>query len=249
MTSRTWSQRLKQISQPYQRLAARERLLVLAAAAVVVAGVGHLVWIAPALAEHGRLQQQISTQQASQAAMRAQLQQLQSDALDPNKALRAQLQTVRQQLGASDQQFSALQQALVPPQQMGDLLQALLRQHRGLSLVQLRSLPVVALDESGQPLQASLNAAPAAPAATAASAGATNTTTTASAPKAWMYRHSLQVQVQGSYPELLAWVQTLETIPRRVQWGELTLQVNAWPQAQLVITLSTLSLEPSWWSV
>jgi MSHA biogenesis protein MshJ len=245
MTSRTWSQRLKQISQPYQRLAARERLLVLAAAAVVVAGVGHLVWIAPALAEHGRLQQQISTQQASQAAMRAQLQQLQSDALDPNKALRAQLQTVRQQLGASDQQFSALQQALVPPQQMGDLLQALLRQHRGLSLVQLRSLPVVALDESGQPLQASLNAAPA---ATAALAGAANTST-ARAPKAWMYRHSLQVQVQGSYPELLAWVQTLETIPRRVQWGELTLQVNAWPQAQLVITLSTLSLEPSWWSV
>jgi MSHA biogenesis protein MshJ len=243
MSKPMWAQRLKQISQPYRRLAARERLLVLAAAAVAVVGVGHLVWIAPALATHTQLSQQMATQRTSQTAMREQLQQLQANALDPNKALRTQLQTVRQQLSASDQQFNALQLSLVPPQQMGELLQALLRQHRGLSLMQLRSLPVVALDESGQPLQAALAPAPA-PAHTASSAVAV-----VAAPKAWMYRHSLQVQVQGSYPELLAWVQTLETIPRRVQWGELTLQVTEWPQAQLVITLSTLSLEPSWWSV
>lgn len=243
-TPSPWARRWHALSQPYQRLAARERLLVLAAAAVVVAGVGHLVWLAPALAEHAQLRQQMATQRASQAAMREQLQQLQANALDPNKALRAQLQTVRQQLSQSDQQFSALQQSLVPPQHMGELLQALLRQHRGLSLVQLHSLPVVALDESGQPLRAALAPTPAPAPATAASAA-----TALAAPKAWMYRHSLQVQVQGSYPELLAWVRTLETIPRRVQWGELSLQVSDWPQAQLVITLSTLSLEAAWWSV
>jgi MSHA biogenesis protein MshJ len=243
MTTPLWAQRLTQISQPYRKLAARERLLVLAAAAVLVAGVGHLVWIAPALAQHAQLSQQIATQRGSQTAMREQLQQLQANALDPNKALRTQLQAVRGQLGQSEQQFTTLQQSLVPPQQMGELLQALLRQHRGLALMQLRSLPVVPLDESGQPLPAALSPAPQSTAAAASGAAM------AAAPKAWMYRHSLQVQVQGSYPELLAWVQTLETIPRRVQWGELSLQVTDWPQAQLVITLSTLSLEASWWSV
>lgn len=239
--------RWQRLSQPYRRLARRERLLALAASAALLLGAGHMLWVAPALQRHSLLSRQMATQHIEHSAVQQQRAQLMASAHDPNAALRAQLQGVRQQLAQSDQEFQALQRALVPPQEMGALLQALLRQHRGLELMHLRSLPVVALDAAGQPLLA--GAMGLTDRRTPSSSNTNTTSNTPPAAQAWLYRHSLQVQVQGSYPELLAWVQALETIPRRVQWGELQLSVVQWPKAQMVITLSTLSLDASWWSV
>jgi len=218
----------------YMALARRERALVLAAALAVVLGVGGVVFIEPAQRQRASLQEQFARQRAELAALRPQLQQLQERQRNPDAATQAQLQALQRRLQAADDEFVQLQRALVPPQDMGRLLDSLLRSHRGLQLVALHSLAPISVGD--------LLAPPPAPASAAASAPA-------GTPHDWLFRHGVQVTLQGSYADLVAWLDDLERQPRRVYWGELKLDATRWPDTVMTVTVYTISLEKTWWRV
>ena len=71
----------------------------------------------------------------------------------------------------------------------------------------------------------------------------------ASAPAGWLFRHGVQVTLQGSYADLVAWLDDLERQPRRVYWGELKLDATRWPATVMTVTVYTISLEKTWWRV
>jgi len=55
----------------------------------------------------------------------------------------------------------------------------------------------------------------------------------------------VQVVVEGSYLDLLAYVARLEKQPWQVYWGKTVMSAN-YPEVRIELTLYTLSLDKAW---
>ena len=225
----------------YMALARRERGLLMACALVLVVGLGVLLFIEPATKQRMQLQRQMAQQRNELASLTPQVQGLQARQRNPDAAVQAQLKALRDQLQLADGEFAQVQRALVQPQEMGHLLDSLLQSHRGLQLVSLRSVPVMSVAEL---IAGSGKAAVAAAPASSASAPAPKDSR-----DAWLYRHGVEITVQGSYADMQAYLAALEHLPRRVYWGELKLDAQHWPANTMTVTVYTISLEKTWWRV
>jgi MSHA biogenesis protein MshJ len=168
-------------------------------------------------------------QRTDLAALRPQVVALQARQRDPDGATMAQLRALRQQLQLTDGEFVQLQRALVQPQEMGRLMESLLHAHRGLQLVGLRNVPVMSVSELlGAPKPAPVRDKEA---------------------RDWLYRHGVEITVQGSYADMQAYLAALENLPRRVYWGELRIDAQNWPTNLMTVTVYTIGLEKTWWRV
>lgn len=227
----------------YMALARRERGLLMLASLVVCVGLGTLLFIEPAYKQRTLMQRQIAQQRAEIDSLRPQVLALQARQRDPSAAVQAQLNALRRQLQLADSEFAQVQSALVQPQDMGQLLESLLHAHRGLQLISLRSVPVMSVADLINPPK------PAAAVAPAASAASQAASSNAPAKDAWLYRHGVEISVQGSYADMQAYLSALENLPRRVYWGELKIDAQHWPSNVMTVTVYTISLEKTWWRV
>ena len=60
-----------------------------------------------------------------------------------------------------------------------------------------------------------------------------------------VYKHGVEVVVEGSYASLLAYVARLEHQPWQVYWGKTVLSAD-YPKVVVSLTLYTLSLDRAW---
>ncbi|MFM2402831.1 MAG: hypothetical protein RL223_711 [Pseudomonadota bacterium] len=101
------------------------------------------------------------------------------------------------------------------------------------------------LDGLGERL---LGARPAAGAASAgAAAGAAPDRAAAAAPA--LYRHGVELVVEGPFGDLLGWLRALEQMPQRVLWGELSLDASRYPTNVLTLRVYTLSRDRNWMEI
>jgi MSHA biogenesis protein MshJ len=221
-TWRKWSDRYAAMSQ-------REQLLIAAATIVSVGLLLLTFWVDPAAKRVAGLQASMSTQQTEFAALQGQIASIKSQLSDPDAANRKALDELRARLTGVDDQIGRLDEKLVPPQQMGKLLQRVLTHHRGLTLVSLRSMPP-------EPLLASPS--------DKGVAGKESVMLREN-----IFRHGLEIKVAGSYADLLAYVAELESAPQRLLWGGVSLAVIAYPRSELTLTVYTLSRERDWLAV
>jgi MSHA biogenesis protein MshJ len=56
-----------------------------------------------------------------------------------------------------------------------------------------------------------------------------------------LYKHGIEVTVQGSYPALVAYLQQLERNGGAMFWGNVKLDVIGYPEATLKMSVFTLS--------
>jgi MSHA biogenesis protein MshJ len=219
----------------HARLSRRERAIVAVATLVAVVLLGYALLVEPPLKRRALLERQIASQRTERDALSVALM---PGSRDPNAALRAQLGTLQGQLRTTDREFGAIQNGLVQPQHMGALLQSLLTEHRGLQLLGLRTLPVSAAGD----LSSDGRKAGAAPERAASASAAT------SPPEdAWLFRHGVEIRVQGTYADMTAYLQAIENLPRRVHWGSLEIDARRYPASVMTVTIYTLSLDRSWW--
>jgi MSHA biogenesis protein MshJ len=68
----------------------------------------------------------------------------------------------------------------------------------------------------------------------------------ASATGPTLYRHGVELSVEGSYADLLSYLQALEALPQQLLWGNLELKVEQYPRVVLTLRLYTLSLASAW---
>jgi len=139
------------------------------------------------------------------------------------RAVEAQAQE-RQRLGEDlaqvDRDLAELTARIVPAQQMKPLLDRVIAGLPGLRLVELRNLPA-------QPVRP-------------APAGST-------APvEGQVYRHGFEVTVEGSYAELVLYLERLEGLPQQLYWRRAELDASHYPKERLVFEIYTLSREPTW---
>lgn len=209
----------------------RQRIGVFAACAVVVLYLLYMAALDPLLREQARLRGQIGQQRAAMASLDRDITTLvDAYARDPDLASRRRLEAARAETRTLGASLAAMQQGLVTPEQMAPLLQTILRANGRLRLLSLTTLPVTTV--GGAP---------------AAGGNASATATPAAAPAAGLlYRHGVQVTVQGTYLDMLDYMASLERLPTQLFWGEARLDVDAYPQAHVTLTLYTLSLDSKW---
>jgi MSHA biogenesis protein MshJ len=60
------------------------------------------------------------------------------------------------------------------------------------------------------------------------------------------YRHGLEIEVEGSYAACLEYLNAIESLPWRLYWQVLELDVIDYPRNRVRIEVSTLSLDEEW---
>lgn len=207
----------------FNALKPRERMMVFLAGLVVIAGLGFVLVIDGALTKHkivaGSMEKH-RTELAQLQIQNAELTRLLKQ--DPDAEPRKHVEELHRQLGGYDTELRGVQQGLVPPNRMVKVLEDMLNRDSHVRLVKLRTLPVAALVE------------PAAAANTPAAA------------KNLVYKHGIEVTVEGNYLDLLEYQARLEKLPWRMFFARTSVNSVDYPKVLMTITLYTLSLEEAW---
>ncbi len=210
----------------------RERVLIAAGGVAVVVMLLDALLLGPQEVEQKRLSQQLSEARTAIKAGELLITASRSQA-SPDEVQRRYRDELRKQVAEIDERLLGLQKQLVPPDQVANLLQGVLKKERGLTLVSLRKLPVQRYQTGGVAQPPAKSAQPAAE----APAGVADRS---------IYQHSFEVSVEGTYAELHAYLARLEALPWQLFWGKVTLDAADHPRLRLTLTLHTLSLNKAW---
>ncbi|ROZ68588.1 hypothetical protein [Ramlibacter sp. WS9] len=206
----------------FQALSMRERLWAIAALVGVVYFIFEFALLRPQQSTARALGTQIEQQQVELDAVTKALRVLEDPGkVDPLARQRAERDELRNTAAQGD---AVIAHASVDVNLL-QLIRATTTSKPGLTLVSLKTLPVDIFLRVG--------AAPAVGMADMKTAGA--------APAPALYKHGIEVTVQGSYPALVAYMQELERNAKGVFWGNVRLETLAYPDATLKMTIHTLS--------
>ncbi|MEY4750870.1 MAG: hypothetical protein RIQ60_3084 [Pseudomonadota bacterium] len=240
--TRGWARANRQFDERPQR----ERVLVTLAASLLVLGLLDLTWLEGRWQQWQVLQDQQRSARLALDTLNADADRLLAVQQARQQQTRSEIDRLRRELGrvaAGPANAAPGLPALVTPQQMVPLLQEVLNRQHGLRLRSLQSLGLTRLTPD----------APAAPSSPASPQPAANTATSsavgtlsAQRGQAGVYRHAVELSVEGSYIDLLAYLQALEAMPHKLLWGPLKLDVDRHPTVQLKLEVYTLSQHANW---
>lgn len=209
-------------------LSLRERVMVFVAAAFVLISLLNAVLLDPLLTKQKALAAEVVQQQEKMKELHAQLEALiQAKRDDEHSPLRMRLAQLKEQLQEHDRYLQSRRDRLVEPGKMPALLEQVLNRNGKLQLVALKTLPVSLLVEKQQGGEGKAQAAG----------------------QKQIFKHGVQLTVRGTYLDFLNYLATLEKMPTQMFWGEVSLDVEQYPEALFTVTLYTLSMEETWLSV
>ena len=212
----------------FDALKPRERVVVFLAGAVVIGWLVFMLAIDNELARHKRLSADISRQQTTLAQFQAQTAELmRSAAQDPDTAARVRIDALKAQLAQFDAELRGVQQGLVPPTRMTQVLEDVLTRNSRVHLVKLKTLPVTALVDrasKGEPVRA----------------------VTPDGADRLVYKHGIELTLEGGYLDLLDYLTRLEKLQWQMFWARTGIDALQYPRVQMTVTLYTLSLDEAW---
>ncbi|MES3021161.1 MAG: hypothetical protein V4857_06200 [Pseudomonadota bacterium] len=203
-------------------LTLRERAILFGTTAALLVFMVFFFYLNPQYAKQKALLSEMAHNQDQIAGVEAEiLLKIQAATVDPDAVDRARLQEIRREADKLSASLMALQQGMVPPDRVIPLLGQMLRAHGGLKLKSLRTLG-----------EGATSAAAAAPAAGAAAA--------------LLHQHGVELVVQGSYPDMVAYLGALERMQGQVFWANAAMRVDEYPNATLTLSLYTINLDKKW---
>lgn len=229
----------------------RERALLAVAVIVGTVLLGNMLLLDPLLVRSRQVQKQID-QQKQEAQMLTEQAALLTEQVrsDPDAVKKTKANHLRADLAGIESELNALAVSFVPPEEMDGLLENLLAGYPRLRLVSLKSLPPVNLAEAGSadtPAPAGRGGA----AIPNRSSGAETERVRPPAPSSnvGLFRHGVEIQLEGSYRDLHAWLAQMETAQQKLLWGGLRFSVVEYPRARIVLTVYTLSTDKAWLAI
>lgn len=147
---------------------------------------------------------------------------------DPNLALQAEIDRMQLLLNQRTEELQQRTATLVPPDQMVELLQQILGRQPGISLIEARKA-------APQPINL-----------TAGSDDAADKNANA---QAALYRHDLELKLEGGFFQIQRFLQALEGAEGSLFWDSLDYQVDSYPKAILQLKIYTLSTTKEWLGV
>ena len=217
----------------------RERLLLIAAAAALALLAGDALWLSPALGRFNASRSQLTQARSDLASLQTELRTRQNQGSSQARQQQSELAAWRQKLRESDAALRQHEDTLVGPDRMLGLLEQLLSRQGQVRVRAMRSLGRSDL----------LNPAPgSAPDRTTAAA----VRPAAEAPQAAdgnppsLYRHGVELVLEGGFNDLLAYLRAVEALPQRVLWGSVSLKVEQHPKSVLTLRVYTISRDRHW---
>ena len=229
--------RMKQWMDRVDAMSLRERLMIFVMLAVVLIALAMSMAIDPLSGKQKQLTQTVVQAQAQTQALEAQIQALaEASKHDPdlsNKQRLADLDAKRKNAYIA---LSSVQQGLVAPDKMTELLRDLLGRNPRLSLISIKTLAPRALTDAAKPTEPTLKSDAKPPEKSPTK-------------DLGLYKHGVEISVEGSYADLVAYLVDLEQLPWRMYWGSVNLSAQTYPISRLTLTVYTLSLDKTWLSV
>lgn len=235
-------QHWQKLSAKIDGLSLRERVIIFAMIAVLAIAVFNALLLDPLFGKQKRLSQQVRTDQALIEQLQGQMRETVKSRQDPDAENRARLKELRLRLEAMHARLVEMEKGLVSPSRMPALLGDILKRDSRLNLVSLKTLPALPLSEADsvdsvitvQKIAVNAGVSPKKPAADEASDANP------------VFRHGVEIVVQGSYLNMLQYMDALESMPWQLFWSKAKLQVDEYPKSTLTLTLYTLSLDKKW---
>lgn len=200
----------------FDALSMRERALVAGASLIGMV----LLWLAivfdPMSAQQRALSAELTTLQQSIQLTTLSIQET-ADA-DPTLLAQREQTKLETQLADINAQLAAKSAGLIPPERMVQVIHDVLSRQLGVTLVSLHNSPVTTLVPS----------------------------TAQGAQSGGPYVHPVEIVVEGTYLDVLAYLHALESLEWRFYWRLLELESTAYPRNRVRIELSTLSLDKDW---
>lgn len=221
-------ERLAKLSQSVDRLSLRERLFLFAAALFVLGGLWEAVLAAPLAAREQIANGKVTALQDRLRKLDESLNLAAAGASEGVPDQLARLRALREAVQTHEDEVRVFTSDLVDPAEMRLVLEELLRRQDGLTLKR-------AVNRAAEPVLDEPESAP--PAAQSAAAES-------AAPK--LYRHSLVLELRGSYLDCLRYLEAVERLPWNVYWSRLELSTDEYPTNDITLELTTLSLDEEW---
>jgi MSHA biogenesis protein MshJ len=201
----------------FSKLTKRERSVVLLGGVGAILLLGFSV-VDVSLAKYKMLDKQLIQARADTAIAKAQAQALVGQlAKNPDEYARQRIAELSEQIETLDVQMQGVNRGLVPPERMAQILEEMLAHSSHVQLIKLRTLPVSYLIEREQ------------------SGGGPN-----------VYKHGIEMTLQGRYLELLDYLNRLEALPWQMFWAHAHMDANDYPSVRITVTVFTLSLDKHW---
>jgi len=215
------------LSSRYAALSRREQVLVALGMVLGPLLIGNALFVDPQWSRSKAMQNSIATQSTSLTAMQTQAASLQQElSIDPDAGKKAELAALNAQREQMDEQLRQVGSALVRPEDMNGLLERLLVRQSGLRLISLKTMAPqsvlrekeVAKETDGKPVERSFD----------------------------LYRHGVEIRLEGNFSQLQAYLVQLEKLPQRLLWGQLSYRVMDYPRSEMTLTVYTLSPDKTW---
>lgn len=217
----------RQQRQRFDALGRRERLLVITAAAAACVMAADALWITPAFKAWSAVHKREAALSGVLAKTAAEAQRNAEAALAQERQLQAELAQLRHRLQDGEAAMHEIEANLVGPDRMLALLEQMLDGHGQLRVREMKSLPRTDLvAEAASKVPGPAGSAP--------------------AERPALYRHGIELTLEGSFADLVRYLEALENMPQRLLWGAMQLKVEQHPKALLTLRVYTLSLDRHW---
>jgi MSHA biogenesis protein MshJ len=232
------------ISSKFEALNKRERWMVTCALLTVAYALINMALLSPVLARQKTLTNEIETDQSQIQALNLQINEFaRQNLIDPDAKNKQRIAELESHLQLLETKLSSLQSTLISPDKMPELLQTLLKKNGALKLIELKTLPTSGLiDISSKATASDIKTSP-------STEQVTSHIEKPSKQDAPVFKHGVEITIEGRYLDLLAYVADLEKMPWHILWSKADLNAKNYPYSQLKLTVYTLSLDQTWLSI
>lgn len=203
----------------FDALQQREQWLVAAAILGGIAVFGYTLFIEPNWQRARQAERSIIETRAQLDEGREQMRLLSAPERHPDVQASAELEDLQAKLASLSGSLRVLESALVPPNRVMALLEEMVGTKSGLRLISLKTFPPTPFASEGEK-----------PGGKPAS----------------LYRHGVEVRLEGSYQDLCAYLERLEKSPMKLLWGSAVLQAESHPRLVFTLTVYSLSMDRTW---
>src|SRR5471032_2856084 len=227
----------------------RERAMVFTAVTCAVLFIAYSMVLEPLLAQQKKLLADISQQQNQIGGIDGEItQKIAAFQNDPDAPVRQHLDDVRHQIADADASLRLLSMKTLPVAGLGEqgfkeVADAKDAKSGPAAAPAVPTVVAAALTLAGvTPPPAPGGAAVAAPVPAPVAAPAASV----AKPRELLYRHGVEIELQGNYLDMVNYMSALEALPQQLFWGSAKLDAEQYPQAKLTLTLYTMSLDDQW---
>lgn len=234
--------RLQHIEKRIDAMSLRERGLMFCAVVAVLGFLFNLLFWDPLVAEQKKLESRMRDDRQKTAEIEMQIQEkVTAIRNDPDALAKKRLAELQQKLQQTRLTMSEMQKGLVSPDKMAEVLEGILKRQEGLRLISLKSTTPEILN---QPLPDIRSLATTS--GNGSSAAAKGVADPKNSVGGVVYKHGVELVVQGGYADIVNYLQALETMPWQFFWGRTVVSAESYPKATVTLTLYTLAREEKW---